>query len=690
MVNTSATYKTLIANNSIEDRLTAIISKPDGTDIYIDDSYIVSNSVQIEESLFKNNTFGLGNCISSILTAKLLLPIDNLEDATISFQYGIKNPTPVITNLSVFSTTTSTVSSVDVSTDFIPSVVPLFESDFIRKDYVATFTSGALKDNSFNITKTGNASSWTGRDYISFDKTITASTTPATNDNFDIYKYETVSLGWFKILQVKRVDNYVEIVAYDNMLKLDIMGVGYAQIGTPTTINLDVWSDAISSMRTPFCKLRNSISPSNYLELTAMSSDYTFDGWKTLLLRNTSDNLQVSLDDTNKYLIIKLAITTASKNTATNIRNQFISLYNATGNQMQKNIINVVPYAYGSWDTTTTNTGEKSPVLFRMDWVHNLTDMVNYPNGDTTLSVNFSGEFKGRVWTSHWAKFLGSVVRKNRNDSLKFINFKDGTSVKTIYKTQRWKTKIGDMFSQIKVLKFKNNNISYSVSNTNSSGKTLDLKDIIFLKNENSTNITSYLQNIVNSFTGNFLEAEVSFTGDPSLECGDWVTIDSTDGLISNPKIFITNQVWRYRGAHTITSKIINSDISVSENENINSELSDIKENIIQESGSNYIKYADGTLHCWTRVNLATAIASGGGPTCFVNNTNLTWTFPIPFANTTNLVVTGSMYGANVTVGGVTSFGTSTSIYTYRLWCSSSLANADTRTIMLNAIGKWK
>jgi hypothetical protein len=107
------------------------------------------------------------------------------------------------------------------------------------------------------------------------------------------------------------------------------------------------------------------------------------------------------------------------------------------------------------------------------------------------------------------------------------------------------------------------------------------------------------------------------------------------------------------------------------------------------ESGTDYQKFADGTMICWKRITTALSIAVTVG-SLFTNASTQTWTFPQEFIDTTNLVVSANAYGSGMSAGGVIIYGTSTANCTYRLYNSQSLATADDRIIMLQAIGKWK
>lgn len=118
------------------------------------------------------------------------------------------------------------------------------------------------------------------------------------------------------------------------------------------------------------------------------------------------------------------------------------------------------------------------------------------------------------------------------------------------------------------------------------------------------------------------------------------------------------------------------------------------------EEGSNsngtYVRFADGTQICQvfldgsTGGSAATAISTASG-SMFTSSAFLTWTYPAAFVGSTNLDVNvhGNIRRGSTDATGINIYNVSTSTVTYVPWSSVSLAEADQKSFILTAVGKW-
>jgi hypothetical protein len=86
-------------------------------------------------------------------------------------------------------------------------------------------------------------------------------------------------------------------------------------------------------------------------------------------------------------------------------------------------------------------------------------------------------------------------------------------------------------------------------------GMTLTLDENPLLAEADAGDVQDALDNILAEITRT-IYAPVNFDcfGDPSLQCGDYITLDDTSALSGDPLAFITHSTWKFRGKHNIQS----------------------------------------------------------------------------------------------------------------------------------------
>ena len=211
MIVTTADYKTSISANTREDRIVGTIRLVDNTVVDITEADMVRDSLYIDEQIVPGEDIAIGSAVASELGFKLIIGDTpyNLKGAKIDFDYHL-----VIAEGS--GTVYSTLSYIyfDFDEPLIPSIVPL---NFVPTQvYEVTFTSGALEGNTYNITGASTVS-WNSKSYFTVP-TLTSGE-PDIGDTFEVKAWEIVPLGVYTINQAKRSLNYIDIKAYDNLLK---------------------------------------------------------------------------------------------------------------------------------------------------------------------------------------------------------------------------------------------------------------------------------------------------------------------------------------------------------------------------------------------------------------------------------------------------------------------------------------
>ena len=107
------------------------------------------------------------------------------------------------------------------------------------------------------------------------------------------------------------------------------------------------------------------------------------------------------------------------------------------------------------------------------------------------------------------------------------------------------------------------------------------------------------------------------------------------------------------------------------------------------ESGSNYIKYPNGTLECWgTEATKATTNDAGGNIWVRYRGADI-FTYPIPFVGA-NPFVTASVHEENSMIGAAVGVVSNTPLLTSPAFRMSGYFNASSGKLGYRAVGRWK
>jgi hypothetical protein len=544
MVSTSADYKTSISASLRETRLRGLITLSDYTRLPITEANIKEDSLYIDERIVSGEDFRVGGAVASELG--MMLKMTDLEDysfdgATVDLDYQIllKQGSGIVDSV--------LGANFDFSEDLVPDTVPVSVNFVVNQVYEVTFTSGALSGNTYNIVNAGT-SSWNVKDYFGFSSLPTDE--PDVGDTFIVKVWEAVPLGVYNIIESKRVDEYLRIIALDRITLYDGTRSGYSSTTVSSLIRSTYWF-----VDQPFCEVQNSISGDNRLKtvgnsLTLLVSDLKFTGWNVNLTTNTSDALSVSLTLATLTINIKLANTTASKNTAALIETAAHALYDAGGNVMEQQINKLSFEAIGDWDTTTIASGETQKIYIVGGFETTMATIAGYCNYDVAIEVDYAPtQFKNRDIISNSSAAMGAYARMSRTGSLEILQFYKASADRTIAKSERYKTKVEDELFNI-------NSLGLSIAGTEYTSGT----DPVFI-NVGDIQTLQYIsdgtdpQNIADDLLTelgdiSYYPFDVEFIGDPSLQAGDWVTLNDTKN--GNVTTLITHSCWRYRGRHSI------------------------------------------------------------------------------------------------------------------------------------------
>jgi hypothetical protein len=612
MITTSADYKTAISASSRESRITGTLTLTDNTVISITDADIVKDSLYIDEAIVPGDDFAIGSANAAECGVKLRLPNDNVDGAELKLSYGIKNE--LITGQEygggilayilqpgdigydadrvkglILSETASAAhfSSVDdallgtTSSDFGEGANNTAElvaqGDASAAQYAAsTSTEGGYSDwyipsvdewaaiysNKSKITTITTEYLWTSTEIdadnaygFSFDTGVAGSAPKNYNyyyrsiRSFEIPVWEEVPLGTYTVNEPNRGINYIDIVAFDNMISYDKFVDESDSPDAP--IPLEYYIDRAPNIGFHTPKLYTSNGEWIVINGFSQASEYdSLADISVLLTTNTIDTLDVLYSDINRTLTIKLANVTASKNTDQKIYDAIFALgtVGTLDSDMKRFMYFSEVTVSADWNSTAIESAEteykkcEEMPITELSTLSNLTIEESRPDGTGYNKRN--SIFEVAIFTATNAR----VTRYNRMEFVK--PYKAGID-RTIAKNERiGRTKVND--GKVKITKVILP-VQDRIFASGTDGQVLELPNMEFFFQLSNSALQTACDNILSEVTqSEYVPFEFDFIGDPSLQPGDWITIEDTNDLSANVDTMITHSTWRYRGKHTL------------------------------------------------------------------------------------------------------------------------------------------
>lgn len=204
-------------------------------------------------------------------------------------------------------------------------------------------------------------------------------------------------------------------------------------------------------------------------------------------------------------------------------------------------------------------------------------DIQAMPNGTASLSLGAEEKVKTCRDVLMWVcQLLGAFARMNRSGALEIVSVSRRTAVKPIFKQHRFDTKISDFNAAVTGLAMEVNGEKISVGTPD---MMMTLEENPYLVGQGTSIVQAFLSNILGQVDDVvYTPCDISFSGDPALQAGDWVVVTETgrvggdaaitdmDGdyylmaqMISEENlrgalVFVTHSTWRYRGGHQVKS----------------------------------------------------------------------------------------------------------------------------------------
>ena len=452
---------------------------------------------------------------------------------------------PIVSG-TVFSKVSEDSQYFDFSDDIVPSVVPSGTHGL----YEVLFTSGALTGQRYQLSAAGTAS-WSSKDYFVASGLPTSE--PDNGDTFQVYMWESIPLGIYKINEAKRVDNYINVVAFDGMNIAEVNGRTTGSAGTAVKIPVILFNFLYTAGFLYNANIKNSLGDRLNVSMDNSTSYNDFNGWNINLTTNSIDTLAVTTTLSTLTVNIALARTTASKNTAALIQTASDALYNPAGDAMAQIIDHLVYTAMDDWDTATIATGESLKVYLKGGVKTTRAEMDAYANATTSVMTSLSQPFI--VFTSmrdgimKCCEAMGTYARMNRDGNIEILPLYHAVD-RTIDKSIRYKTLVSDSLMKVGTIAMDYDG-TYLSSGTSS--VTMELRKNTILQYLSSVDKITALGEILADITlAEYYPFELEFFGDPSLQPGDWITIADTGNIVDDPLTMITHSTWRYRGRHTL------------------------------------------------------------------------------------------------------------------------------------------
>lgn len=620
MLTSTAAYKTAIADNVRQSRITGTLTLLDNTVYQVTDSIIKQGSLYIDEQCVSGEDLQIGNVYAAEMGISLQLA--GISDAAVNgavldLDYGLKiadTVTNMLDNgdasggITGYDTVDATL-AVDAGqfkmTNTADGTTPRFKTDadfpgiaghkyWIRytittpRDSTSRFRFMAdygtnydtLADVPYEVSEVIAASLVVGGFYISPNLTGTFLTGdiiyidnlsivdltadfsdggeptavlmggyyPAYIDGTVDGVWEDQSLGIFNVTEPKRNGIYIDIVALDNLRRADSKMWVIPSAGTPEE-NMIAAKNVVSY--NPTGSVANSVSALDKLQITIR---HPLEGAIKLffveeLYQNTSDALSVVITPTayTRYTQVRIKIyladTTPSKNTAALIQAAIRAL---APTYPTFAFDTAVCAALGDWDTTTTDAAVSYLANLTTQYAISTTtaEFNTYPN--YALDVFYGDYVTSRDMFMWMGQVNSTFTRMSRADQLEILPLHKASADRTITKTERYKTWVSDATVKVTAIQMTINGVVHVVGTT---GLTMELPENPFMTGLSSAAIDTALTAILDDITlAEYKPFEIEWIGDPTLQPGDWITIEDAPTTGGDPTTLITHSTWRYRG----------------------------------------------------------------------------------------------------------------------------------------------
>lgn len=179
------------------------------------------------------------------------------------------------------------------------------------------------------------------------------------------------------------------------------------------------------------------------------------------------------------------------------------------------------------------------------------------PNGAEKIQVDeTSGCKTWRDCAKVVAQMLGAFVVADRDGKVALRRYGKEKSV-TIPRKNRFTTKMADYICSYMGLRVVSSSGEYRAYDANQEeGLELTIQDApawdYGMEETLQARVDALLQEVIQII---YTPGDVTMTGDPSLECGDLVELQTEDGSVTT---LITSMTWKYRGRMTVKSAGVN------------------------------------------------------------------------------------------------------------------------------------
>lgn len=184
-------------------------------------------------------------------------------------------------------------------------------------------------------------------------------------------------------------------------------------------------------------------------------------------------------------------------------------------------------------------------------------EFLSMPNGAEKIQVDeTSGCKTWRDCAKVVAQMLGAFVVADRDGKLALRRYGKEKAV-TIPRKNRFTTKMADYICSYMGLRVVSSSGEYRAYDANQEeGLELTIQDApawdYGMEETLQARVDALLQEVIQII---YTPGDVTITGDPSLECGDLVELQTEDGTVTT---LITSMTWKYRGRMTLKSAGVN------------------------------------------------------------------------------------------------------------------------------------